>query len=137
MVILPITVEQELEYRASDINTKYSAEKALDEIVNNRERLVFEESDEALLSVRFLLRNFAENFNNANNDNKILTIALKYKDQNVTLISSDNCLVKLKASFVGVSGLTLKEFNNNRMNESKYDEFELTGTEATTMFYAI
>lgn len=133
VVILPITVEQELEYRANDINTKYSAEKALEEIVNNRERLVFEESDEALLSEDFF-KNFAENFNNANNDNKILTIALKYKDQNVTLISSDNCLVKLKASFVGVSGLTLKEFNNNRMNESKYDEFELTGTEATTMF---
>ena len=133
VVILPITVEQELEYRTSDINTKYSAEKALEEIVSNRERLVFEESDEALLSEDFF-KNFAENFNNANNDNKILTIALKYKDQNVTLISSDNRLVKLKASFVGVNGLTLKEFNNNRMNESKYDEFELTGTEATTMF---
>jgi molecular chaperone DnaK (HSP70) len=135
VVILPITVEQELEYRASDINTKYSAEKALEEIVSNRERLVFEESDEALLSEDFF-KNFAENFNNANNDNKILTIALKYKNQNqnVTLISSDERLVKLKASFVGVSGLTLKEFNNNRMNESKYDEFELTGTEATTMF---
>lgn len=133
VVILPITVEQELEYRAGDINTKYSAEKALEEIVGNRERLVFEESDESLLSEDFF-KNFAESFNNANNDNKILTIALKYKDQNVTLISSDNRLVKLKASFVGVSGLTLKEFNNNRMNESKYDEFELTGTEATTMF---
>lgn len=133
VVILPITVEQELEYRISDINTKYSAEKALEEIVNNKERLVFEESEESLLSEDFF-KNFAENFNNANNDNKILTIALKYKDQNVTLISSDNRLVKLKASFVGVSGLTLKEFNNNRMSESKYDEFELTGTEATTMF---
>lgn len=133
VIIVPITVEQELEYRAGDINTKYSAEKALEEIVNNRERLIFEESDESLLSEDFF-KNFAENFNNANNDNKILTIALKYKDQNVTLISSDNCLVKLKASFVGVNGLTLKEFNINRMNESKYDEFELTGTEATTMF---
>ena len=133
VVILPITVEQELEYRISDINTKYSAEKALEEIVNNKERLVFEESEESLLLEDFF-KNFAENFNNANNDNKILTIALKYKDQNVTLISSDNRLVKLKASFVGVSGLTLKEFNNNRMSESKYDEFELTGTEATTMF---
>ena len=133
VVILPITVEQELEYRISDINTKYSAEKALEEIVNNKERLVFEESEESLLSEDFF-KNFAENFNNANNDNKILTIALKYKDQNVTLISSDNRLVKLKALFVGVSGLTLKEFNNNRMSESKYDEFELTGTEATTMF---
>lgn len=133
VVILPITVEQELEYRASDINTKYSAEKALEEIVSYRDRLVFEESDESLLSEDFF-KNFAENFNNANNDNKILAIAIKYKDQNATLISSDNRLVKLKASFVGVTGHTLKEFNNNRMNESKYDEFELTGTEATTMF---
>lgn len=133
VVILPITVEQELEYRVSDINTKYSAEKALEEIVNNRNRLVFEESDESLLSEDFF-KNFDENFNNANNDNKILTIAFKYKEQNVTLISSDNRLVKLKASFVGVNGLTLKEFNINKMNESKYDEFELSGTEATTMF---
>jgi len=133
VVILPITVEQELEYRAGDINTKYSAEKALEEIVNNRGKLVFEESDESLLSEDFF-RNFAENCNSANNDNKILTIALKYKDQNVTLISSDNRLVKLKSSFVGVTGLTLKEFNINRMNEPKYDEFELTGMEATTMF---
>ena len=115
VVVLPITVEQELEYRTSDINTKYSAEKALEEIVNNREYLVFEESDQVLLSEDFF-KNFAENFNNANNDNKILTIALKYKEQNATLISSDNRLVKIKASFVGVNGLTLKEFNSKRMN---------------------
>ncbi len=59
-----------------------------------------------------------------------------YKNQNVTLISSDNRLAKLKASFVGIRGVSLKEFNTQRLNESKYDEFELTGTEATTMFLA-
>ena len=132
-IILPITVEQELEYRTTDINTKYSAEKALEEIVSLRDRIVFAESDDSLLSEDFF-RNFSENFNNANNDNKILTIALKYKDQNPTLISSDIRLAKLKAEFMGIKGVSLKEFNLERRSESKYEEFELTGTEATTMF---
>lgn len=133
VIILPITVEQELEYRASDINTKYSAERALEEIVKYHDDIQFEESDTSLLPEDFF-RNFSEDFSNANNDNKILTIALKYKDQNVTLISSDNRLAKLKAAFVGIYGISLKDFNTQRHNESKYDEFELTGTEATTMF---
>ena len=133
--VLAITVEQELEYRATDINTKYSAEKALEEIIKYRDRIQFAKSDISLLSEDFF-KNFSENFNNANNDNKILTIAIKYKDQNATLISSDNRLVKLKAGFVGVKGVTLKEFNLQRMNTEAYDEFELTGTEATTMFLA-
>lgn len=133
VIILPITVEQELEYRANDINTKYSAERALEEIIGRHDTIQFAESDMSLLPEDFF-KNFLEDFNNANNDNKILTIALKYKDQNVTLISSDNRLAKLKASFVGIHGVSLKEFNTQRLNESKYDEFELTGTEATTMF---
>lgn len=133
IIILPITVEQELEYRTTEINTKYSAEKALEEIVKYRDRIVFTESDVSLLSEDFF-KNFSENFNNANNDNKILTIALKFQEQNPTLISSDNRLAKLKASFVGIKGVTLKEFNLERTSESAFDEFELTGTEATTMF---
>lgn len=133
VIILPIAVEQELEYRASDINTKYSAERALEEIIGRHDVIQFAESDTSLLPEDFF-RNFSEDFNNANNDNKILSIALKYKDQNVTLISSDNRLAKLKASFVGIHGVSLKDFNTQRLNESKYDEFELTGTEATTMF---
>ena len=133
VVILPITVEQELEYRATDINTKYSAEKALEEIVGRRDRLVFAESDESLLSEDFF-KNFSENFNNANNDNKILSIALKYKEQNPTLISSDNRLAKLKASFMGIKGLALQEFSLEKRSELKFDEIELTGTQATTMF---
>ena len=133
VIILPITVEQELEYRATDINTKYSAEKALEEIIGRRDRLVFAESDESLLSEDFF-KNFSENFNNANNDNKILSIALKYKEQNPTLISSDNRLAKLKASFMGIKGLSLQEFSLEKRSESKFDEIELTGTHATTMF---
>lgn len=133
VIILPVTVEQELEYRATDINTKYSAEKALEEIVLHRERIVFAQSDTNLLPEDFF-KNFSENFNNANNDNKILSIALKYKDDNPTLISSDNRLAKVKADFVGIRGVSLRDFNLERQNESKYDEFELTGTEAASMF---
>lgn len=133
VVILPITVEQELEYRATDINTKYSAEKAIEEIVAHRDAIVFAQSDLSLLSEDFF-RNFPENFSNAGNDNKILTIALKYKDQNPVLISSDNRLAKLKAGFAGIKGLSLKEFNLEKRSQSKFDEFELTGTETATMF---
>lgn len=135
VVILPITVEQELEYRATDINTKYSAEKSLEEIIDHRDRIVFAESDESLLSEDFF-KNFSESFTNANNDNKILSIALTYKEQNPTLISSDNRLAKLKASFMGIKGLSLKEFSLEKRNESKYDEIELTGTQGATMFLA-
>lgn len=133
VVILPITVEQELEYRTSDVNTKYSAEKALEEIVRRRDRLVLAESDESLLSEDFF-KNFSENFNNANNDNKLLSIALKYKEQNPTLISSDERLAKLKAGFVGVKGVSLQEFTLEKRNVSKFDDIELTGTQATAMF---
>lgn len=133
VVILPITVEQELEYRTTDINTKYSAEKALEEIVKKRDRLQFAESEVSLLSEDFF-RNFPENFHNANNDNKILAIALKYKEKNPTLISSDNRLAKLKAAFAGVRGMSLKEFNLEKRNQSGFDEFEMTGTEAAAMF---
>lgn len=133
VVILPITVEQELEYRTTDINTKYSAEKALEEIVKKRDRLQFAESEVSLLSEDFF-RYFPENFHNANNDNKILAIALKYKEKNPTLISSDNRLAKLKAAFAGVRGMSLKEFNLEKRNQSGFDEFEMTGTEAAAMF---
>lgn len=135
VIILPITVEQELEYRTSDVNTKYSAEKALEEIVKYRDRIIFAESDKSLLPEDFF-KNFSENFNNANNDNKIVTISLKYKEHNPTLISSDNRLAKLKASFVGVRGISLKEFMLEKDNDDrpKFNEIELTGVQATSMF---
>lgn len=133
VVIVPITVEQELEFRTSDINTKYSAEKALEEIIKYRDRLLFAESDISLLPEDFF-RNFPENINNAKNDNKVLTIALKYKDQNPTLVSSDNRLAKIKTAFVGIQGISLEEFNLKKRSEPQFDEFELSGTEATAMF---
>lgn len=135
VIILPITVEQELEYRAGDINTKYSAEAALKAITDfkekSRENIIFAKADLSLLGEDFFK---PEAGNNTNNDNKILSIAVQYKAQNVTLISSDRELVKLKAEQVGVKGLTLREFNLQREDSPQFDEFELTGTEASAMF---
>lgn len=132
-VILPITVEQELEYRTSDINTKYSAERALEQLIKFKDIITYVESDLSLLPEDFF-KNFSEDSNNANNDNKILSIAVKYKAQNGILISSDHCLTKLKSDFAGVKAMTLKEFQLSRGSESDMDEFELSGTEASAMF---
>lgn len=134
-VVLPITVEQELEFRATDINTKYTAEKALSQLEKFKDITVYEKSDVSLLPEDFF-REFSESYNNADNDNKILSIAVKYKDQNGVLVSSDSRLTRLKSEFVGVRAYTLKEFKAARSNESDYDEFELTGTEASTLFLA-
>ncbi len=138
VIVLPVTVEQELEFRAMESGTKYSAEKAMEEIVDFRthakERLILAESDLSLLGEDFFHR-FREGGHNANNDNRILTIAMQYRDRNATLISSDRQLVRLKAEFAGVRGLTLQEFQMQRSDtSSRFEEWELTGVEATTMF---
>lgn len=132
-VVLPITVEQELEFRTTDVNTKYTAEKALAQLEKFKDIIIYESSDTSLLPEDFF-REFSESFNNANNDNKILSIAVKYKDHNGVLVSSDNRLTRLKSSFVGVRAHTLKEFKAARNSESEYDELEISGTEASTLF---
>ena len=133
IVVLPITVEQELEFRTGDINTKYSAEKALEQLIKFKNIIVYDKSEISLLPEDFF-KQFSENFNNANNDNKILSIALKYKEKGGILVSSDNRLTKLKANFVGMKAITLKEFQLSRLNDSNEEVIELTGTEVSTMF---
>ena len=46
--------------------------------------------------------------------------------------NADNRLAKIKASFMGIKGLSLQEFSLEKCSESKFDEIELTGTQATT-----
>lgn len=132
-VVLPITVEQELQFRATDINTKFTAEKALSQLEKFKDIITFEASDLSLLPEDFFA-DFPKSFNNANNDNKILSIAVKYKDKNGILISSDNELSRIKSNFVGVRAYKLKEFKATRNNDSDYDVIELSGTEASSMF---
>ncbi len=137
-VILPITVEQELEYRMQAIGTSYSAKKAIDEIIefkkHNEHRIIYSESDESLLPEDFF-KKFTESFNNANNDNKILSIALKHADKNPILISSDRQLAELKCEFVGVSSMNLKDYTLKAQTEKNTAQtIELSGLEATLMF---
>ena len=132
-VVLPLTVEQELEFRATDVTTKYTAQKALAQLGKFKDIIIYESSDISILPGDFF-KEFSESFNNADNDNKILSIALKYKEKNGVLVSSDNRLAKIKCEFVGVKAYTLKEFKLTRIDIDEYDEFELSGTEASTLF---
>jgi len=133
IVVLPITVEQELEYRANDIDTKYTATEAIEQLIKYKDIIIYEQSDISLLSEDFF-KQFSENFNSANNDNKILSIALKYKDKGGILVSSDNRLSKLKAGFVNVETMTLDEFKLSRSAEDDVDVIEMSGMEASALF---
>lgn len=132
-VVLPITVHEELKFRAQDNKTKYSAQRALEQLIKYCDIVEYEESDLSLLSDDFF-KNFTETFNNAHNDNKILSIALKYKKKNGILVSSDSQLVRLKSKFVNVEAMTLEEFQALHLSKLKEDKIEVSGVEVLTMF---
>ena len=48
-------------------------------------------------------------FNKKSPDNFILTVALKYKDENPIMLTSDNGL-QIKAKGLGITTITLKDF---------------------------
>ena len=48
-------------------------------------------------------------FNKKSPDNFILSVALKYKDENPIMLTSDNAL-QIKAKGLGITTITLKEF---------------------------
>ena len=48
-------------------------------------------------------------FNKKSPDNFILSVALRYKDENPIMLTSDNGL-QIKAKGLGITTLTLKEF---------------------------
>lgn len=50
-----------------------------------------------------------DDFNKRSPDNMILTVALKYKDENPILLTSDNGL-QVKAKGLGISTVSLKDF---------------------------
>ena len=50
-----------------------------------------------------------DDFNKKSPDNNILTVALKYKDENPILLTSDNGL-QVKAKGLKIATITLKEF---------------------------
>lgn len=50
-----------------------------------------------------------DDFNKRSPDNMILTVALKYKDENPILLTSDNGL-QVKAKGLGISTVSLRDF---------------------------
>lgn len=135
-IILPITVTQELLFRAEQPETKYSAEKALkniDEKDKYNINIVFEESDTSLLPKDFF-KGFQSETINDENDNKVLSIALKFKEKNPILISSDNKL-KLKAATCQISAMSLKDFRlDNLSKNNKDNKIVLSSEDVTALF---
>ena len=56
-----------------------------------------------------------DDFNKKSPDNFILTVTLKYKDENPIMLTSDNGL-QIKAKGLGITTITLKEF----LKQTKY-----------------
>jgi len=104
MVVLSAKVIDELDKLKIKLNAteKQNVEKALRNINRAMDKRVIkmELSDVELLP---------NDFNKKSPDNNILTVALKYKDENPILLTSDNGL-QVKAKGLGISTISLKDF---------------------------
>ena len=104
MVVLSAKVIDELDKLKIklDATGKLNVEKALRNInrAMDKRNIKMEFSDVALLP---------DDFNKKSPDNNILTVALKYKNDNPILLTSDNGL-QVKAKGLGISTVSLKDF---------------------------
>lgn len=102
-IILPAKVTDELDKMKIKLSDegKRNAEKAL-RILNKetRHKIIYEMADTALLPA---------DFDKHSPDNMIISIALKYKNQNPIMLTSDNGL-QLKSKILGFKTLSLKTF---------------------------
>ena len=102
-VILSAKVADELDKMKIKLNEtgKRNAEKALHNLNNESlHEIIYELADTTLLP---------EDFDKHSPDNMILSVALKYKDQNPIMLTSDNGL-QLKSKTLGISTVSLKSF---------------------------
>ena len=102
-IILSAKVTDELDKMKIklDEDGKKNAEKAL-RLLNNEasHEILYEFADTSLLP---------EDFDRRSPDNMILSVALKYKDENPIMLTSDNGL-QLKCKILGVTTISLKKF---------------------------
>ena len=107
-VVLSAKVIDELDHLKIklDADGKRNVEKALRNINNamDKPNVKMELSDTSLLP---------SDFDKRSPDNNILTVALKYKDENPILLTSDNGL-QVKAKGLKISTISLKEFLRRR-----------------------
>lgn len=102
-VILSAKVTDELDKMKIKLNEegKRNAEKALRNLNNeSQHEIIYEFADTSLLP---------DDFDKRSPDNMILSVALKYKDQNPIMLTSDNGL-QLKSKIFGISTISLKKF---------------------------
>jgi predicted ribonuclease YlaK len=84
-----------------DERGKQNAEKALRLLNNESSReIIYEFADTSLLP---------DDFDKRSPDNMILSVALKYKDENPIMLTSDNGL-QLKSKILKISTISLKNF---------------------------
>lgn len=102
-IILSAKVTDELDKMKIKLDEKgkSNAEKAL-RLLNNESshKIVYEFADVSLLP---------DDFDKRSPDNMILSVALKYKDENPIMLTSDNGL-QLKSKILGLSTISLKVF---------------------------
>ena len=102
-VILSAKVTDELDKMKIKLSEegKRNAEKALRNLNNeSQHEIIYEFADTSLLP---------DDFDKRSPDNMILSVALKYKDQNPIMLTSDNGL-QLKSKIFGISTISLKKF---------------------------
>ena len=102
-IILSAKVTDELDKMKIKLDEKgkQNAEKAL-RILNtdNTHNIIYEFADTSLLP---------DDFDKRSPDNMILSVALKYRDENPIMLTSDNGL-QLKSKILGITTISLKKF---------------------------
>ena len=102
-IILSAKVTDELDKMKIKLDEKgkLNAEKAL-RILNtdSTHDIIYEFADTSLLP---------EDFDKRSPDNMILSVALKYRDENPIMLTSDNGL-QLKSKILGITTISLKKF---------------------------
>ena len=86
---------------------RQNAEKALRNLNNeSQHEILYEFADTSLLP---------DDFDKRSPDNMILSVALKYKEQNPIMLTSDNGL-QLKSKLLGITTISLKKFLKNNLH---------------------
>ena len=102
-IILSAKVTDELDKMKVKLDDrgKRNAERAL-RVLNNevKHKIIYEFADVSLLP---------DDFDKRSPDNMILSVALKYKDENPIILTSDNGL-QLKAKLLGITTISLRKF---------------------------
>ena len=108
-IILSAKVTDELDKMKIKLTEerRQNAEKALRNLNNeSQHEILYEFADTSLLP---------DDFDKRSPDNMILSVALKYKEQNPIMLTSDNGL-QLKSKLLGITTISLKKFLKNNLH---------------------